>query len=99
MLASNGFYRWGLRRDSNLTRYSPIVESEGQALSKSSVEDEVEALSRSPTVELLLADPMTIPGLRTSADEHAIEDMMDFQETARLSFEFCFLWVRVKSDE
>lgn len=93
LLANNASFRKALGKYSNLTRYSPIVEGECRALPKSSMEDGVEGLSRFSSAQLSPEHSMTVSGVRAGADGNAVKEMMDFRETARLSFEFCFLWV------
>ena len=93
LVASKGFFRKEFGGYSNSTKYSPLVEGEGQALPKSSLEDETEDLSRSPSEQLLPEGSMTISGTHVNARGIAVEDMMDIREIARLSFEFCFVWV------
>ena len=93
LVASKGSFRKAFGITSSSKEYSLIIEGEGQALPKSSIEDEAEGISRSPSEQFLLDDSVTRSGTRANAREIAAEDMMDFQEIARLSFEFCFVWV------
>ena len=95
LMATNSSFRRAFGRIPKPTKYSPIVEdeSEGQAVPKSSIEDDTAGIGRSPSEQLLLADSVMNAGTRSRARGIAVEDMMIFREIARLSFEFCFVWV------
>ncbi len=87
--ASGGSIQGAIRGQVHLALYSPISEDEEQATLKPDSEEGTEALSRSPRTRLLIEEPLNTSG---TADG-TLERRLYVGETAKLSFEFCILWV------
>lgn len=88
--ASRGSIQGAIRGQVDSDLYSPIsVVEEEQAPLKPDSEEGIGASSRSPRSRLLMEEPSSTSG---TADG-TLERRLYVGETARLSFEFCILWV------
>ena len=92
--ASNNSFGQASIKASTFTLYTPIINVDHQTLPRSSVEDDAARLNQSPNTQLPTENSMLNPEVQVNTD--IVKDTMNFRETVRLSFEFCFLWVWTK---